>query len=152
MHQLGLSGDPAKNFTLSVPAAPDGTMKLARGNAGATTQDIMTVDAAGKVGFPQNVRAYKPKTLSTGVNYTNNTGAEIVVSVYVSSSSGVRIVTLVVDGFPVDSVRAELNVIDGYMTGTVPNGSVFNLTLGVGLGGDLNASILMNGPVGGVTP
>ena len=52
MHQLGLSGDPAKNFTLSVPAAPDGTMKLARGNAGATTQDIMTVDAAGKVAFP----------------------------------------------------------------------------------------------------
>jgi hypothetical protein len=53
MHQLGLSGDPAKNFTLSVPAAPDGTMKLARGNAGATTQDIMTVDAAGRCGFPQ---------------------------------------------------------------------------------------------------
>jgi hypothetical protein len=53
MHQLGLSGDPAKNFTLSVPAAPDGTMKLARGNAGATTQDILTVDAGGKVAFPQ---------------------------------------------------------------------------------------------------
>lgn len=28
-------------------------MKLARGNAGATTQDILTVDAAGKVSFPQ---------------------------------------------------------------------------------------------------
>jgi hypothetical protein len=55
MHQLGLSGDPAKNFTLSVPAAPDGTMKLARGNAGATTQDIMTVDAAGKVAFPVGI-------------------------------------------------------------------------------------------------
>jgi hypothetical protein len=53
MHQLGLSSDPAKNFTLSVPAAPDGTMKLARGNAGATTQDIMTVAADGKVAFPQ---------------------------------------------------------------------------------------------------
>jgi len=52
MKQLGLSGDPAKNFTFSVPPSPDGTMKLARGNAGATTQDIMTVDAAGKVAFP----------------------------------------------------------------------------------------------------
>jgi len=54
MQQLGLSSDPTKNFTLGVPAVPDGTMKLARGNAGATTQDIMTVDAAGKVAFPQS--------------------------------------------------------------------------------------------------
>jgi len=46
--QLGLSGDPTKNFTFEVPAAPDGTMKLAR-NSG---QDIMTVAADGKVAFP----------------------------------------------------------------------------------------------------
>ena len=52
--QLGLSVTPANNFTLDA-AADNGTMKLARGNAGATTQDIMTVDAAGKVAFPQNV-------------------------------------------------------------------------------------------------
>ena len=51
--QLGLSATPANNFTLDA-SADNGTMKLARGNAGATTQDIMTVDAAGKVTFPQN--------------------------------------------------------------------------------------------------
>lgn len=45
-HQLGLSNTPANNFTLDA-SADNGTMKLARGNAGATTQDIMTVDAAG---------------------------------------------------------------------------------------------------------
>jgi hypothetical protein len=50
--QIGQSATPANNFTLSVPAAPDGTMKLARGNAGATTQDIMTVAADGTVAFP----------------------------------------------------------------------------------------------------
>lgn len=44
--QLGLSVIPANNFTLDA-SADNGTMKLARGNAGATTQDIMTVDAAG---------------------------------------------------------------------------------------------------------
>lgn len=44
--QLGLSATPANNFTLDA-SADNGTMKLARGNAGATTQDIMTVDAAG---------------------------------------------------------------------------------------------------------
>jgi len=44
--QLGLSVTPGNNFTLTAEA-DNGTMKLARGNAGATTQDIMTVDAAG---------------------------------------------------------------------------------------------------------
>jgi hypothetical protein len=50
--QLGLSVTPNNNFCLDA-SADNGTMKLARGNAGATTQDIMTVDAAGKVSFPQ---------------------------------------------------------------------------------------------------
>lgn len=50
--QLGDSSTATQNFTLT-SAAADGTMKLARGNAGATTQDILTVDAAGKVTFPQ---------------------------------------------------------------------------------------------------
>jgi hypothetical protein len=50
-HQLGLSITPANNFVLTAQA-DNGTMKLARGNADATTQDIMTVDAAGKVTFP----------------------------------------------------------------------------------------------------
>lgn len=51
--QLGLSGTPANNFTLDA-SADNGTIKLARGNAGATTQDIMTVAADGTVTFPQN--------------------------------------------------------------------------------------------------
>jgi hypothetical protein len=46
--QLGLSGTATQNFTLTAEAA-DGTMKLARGNAGATTQDLITVDATGNV-------------------------------------------------------------------------------------------------------
>lgn len=50
--QLGLSGTASQNFTLDASPA-DGTMKLARGNAGATTQDIMTVNALGEVDFPQ---------------------------------------------------------------------------------------------------
>jgi hypothetical protein len=49
--QLGLSVTPTNNFTLDA-SADNGTMKLARGNAGATTQDILTVDAAGKLAFP----------------------------------------------------------------------------------------------------
>lgn len=53
-NQFGLSATPANNFTLDA-SADNGTMKLARGNAGATTQDIMTVSADGKVAFPAGV-------------------------------------------------------------------------------------------------
>jgi hypothetical protein len=51
--QLGLSVTPANNFTFDA-SADNGTMKLARGNAGATTQDIMVVAPDGTVTFPQN--------------------------------------------------------------------------------------------------
>jgi hypothetical protein len=47
-HRLGLSVTPANNFVLDA-SADNGTMKLARESG----QDIMTVDAAGKVSFPQ---------------------------------------------------------------------------------------------------
>jgi len=71
-YQVGSSGDPTKNFTLSVPAAPDGTMKLARGNAGATTQDIMTVDAAGKVAFPLMPNTLSAPIVESGSNANGN--------------------------------------------------------------------------------
>lgn len=48
--QTGVSGTNTNNFILDASAA-DGTMKLERGDG----QDIMTVDAAGKVAFPQNI-------------------------------------------------------------------------------------------------
>lgn len=53
--KLGLSNTPANNFTLTAEA-DNGTMKLARGNPGATTQDVIIVSAAGKVDFPQLAR------------------------------------------------------------------------------------------------
>jgi hypothetical protein len=52
--QLGLSVTPANNFTLDA-SADNGTMKLARGNAGSTTQDLIVVDAAGNVKMPTKV-------------------------------------------------------------------------------------------------
>lgn len=47
--QLGQNGTATKNFTFKQGA--DGTLTLARGNAGATTQDILTVDVNGNIGF-----------------------------------------------------------------------------------------------------
>lgn len=49
--QLGDSNTATQNFTLT-SAAADGTMKLSRGNFGATTQDILTIDASGNVAIP----------------------------------------------------------------------------------------------------
>ena len=46
--QLGDSTTATQNFSLTAASA-DGTMKLARGNAGATTQDLITVAADGNV-------------------------------------------------------------------------------------------------------
>jgi hypothetical protein len=53
--QVGQSPTATQNFTLAVPSSPDGTIKLARGNAGATTQDVMNVSNAGVVSFPQGL-------------------------------------------------------------------------------------------------
>lgn len=53
--QLGLSNTPANNFTITAEA-DNGTLKLARGNAGATTQDILTVDAAGNINAPVSIQ------------------------------------------------------------------------------------------------
>jgi len=47
--QIGQSSTATQNFTLSVPSSPDGTIKLARGNSGATTADVFSVNATGSL-------------------------------------------------------------------------------------------------------
>jgi hypothetical protein len=48
--QVGTSGTASNNFTLYQPASPDGTVRLANGNSGTTT-DLVTVTSAGNVGI-----------------------------------------------------------------------------------------------------
>lgn len=54
--QLGMSPASSNNFTLDA-SAQDGTMKLSRGNAGATTQDVLVVGANGKLTAPQGIES-----------------------------------------------------------------------------------------------
>lgn len=54
--QLGDSATATQNLTIRTNI--DGTFTLARGNAGATTQDILTIDANGRVATPQTVVAF----------------------------------------------------------------------------------------------
>lgn len=76
--QIGQSATATQNFTLSVPASPDGTIKLARGNSGATTADILTVDASGNVtttlanGIVTPAKLSQPLTLATALAYNWN--------------------------------------------------------------------------------
>lgn len=65
--QLGDSATATQNFSLQTNV--DGTSKLARGNAGATSQDILTVDANGRIAMPQTVIAFSAyqSTLQTGI-------------------------------------------------------------------------------------
>ena len=47
--QVGTSGTATDNFTIRQPATPDGTVRIANGNSGTTT-DLVTVTSAGNVG------------------------------------------------------------------------------------------------------
>ena len=51
--QIGLSGTATQNFTLTTGA--DGTATLARGDQGATTQDVLTIDANGLITATQGI-------------------------------------------------------------------------------------------------
>lgn len=68
--QLGDSATATQNFVLT-SAAQDGTMKLSRGNFGVTTQDLMVVNAAGKVSFPQNTASMVRVYTANGFGSTN---------------------------------------------------------------------------------
>jgi hypothetical protein len=48
--QVGTSGTATDNFTIRQPATPDGTVRIANGNSGTTT-DLVTVTSAGNVGI-----------------------------------------------------------------------------------------------------
>jgi hypothetical protein len=80
--QVGQSPTATQNFTLAVPSSPDGTIKLARGNAGATTQDVMNVSNAGVVSFPQGLGNISNSTAiatgSTTVRSLANRFADVV--------------------------------------------------------------------------
>jgi len=80
--QIGQSATATQNFTLSVPSSPDGTIKLARGNSGATTADVLTVDASGNVtttladGIVTPAKLSQPMTLVTAQASTSGTAID----------------------------------------------------------------------------
>ena len=85
--QLGDSSTATNNFVWQTNT--DGSCKLARGNAGATTQDILTVDTNGIVTLNQG----KQLTQGTAINTTSGTSHD-----FTSIPSWVKKITLMFNG------------------------------------------------------
>lgn len=85
--QIGISNTATQNFSFSTNN--DGTVKLARGNIGETTQDVFTVNAGGVVNVTQGLTiegtsgqrmmlmAAKATTAGTAVDFSPADGAGI---------------------------------------------------------------------------
>ena len=72
--QLGDSATASQNFVLQTML--DGTAKLSRGNLGSTTQDVLTVDAAGKVTLT-NGEVVTASKLQSGTAVASTSGTSI---------------------------------------------------------------------------
>ena len=68
--QLGESSTASQNLTIT--ANGDGTFTIARGNIGATTQDLLTIDAGGAIHPPKFPTASAP-AYSIGAMYFDTT-------------------------------------------------------------------------------
>lgn len=120
--QLGDSATATQNFVWQTNV--DGTTKLARGNVGATTQDILTVDATGKVtltasdaNLPIGVgQTWQDMIGSRAINttYTNSTGRPIEISVTCTPANTSSTGTLTIGGVVFVAVA------QGFITGAIP--------------------------------
>jgi hypothetical protein len=69
--QLGDSTTATQNFVLQTNV--DGTATLARGNDGATTQDVVTINSSGVVSFPQGIGTGLPANIVNTFNTRTGT-------------------------------------------------------------------------------
>jgi hypothetical protein len=113
--QIGQSATATQNFTLSVPASPDGTIKLARGNSGATTSDILSVSSSGAVTINNlNNQSFRNRIINgdmriwqrgtTGFT-TTNSGTYVADRMYMFSGVGTtatasQVTSTTLSGFP----------------------------------------------------
>ena len=138
--QLGLSGTPGNNFTLDA-SADNGTMKLARGNAGATTQDILTVGADGKVTFPQNAQSWQNVAASRviGTTYSNNTGQTIDISVSLINTLAGTLLSIYVNNVQTINSNSQ-SAINNRMAvyGRVPAGATYKVVTSQGVNSSIS--------------
>lgn len=134
--QLGDSATATQNFTLRSNA--DGSATLARGNVGATTQDVLTIDAAGKVVLPAgNEMLGVGQTWQTvtgsrasGTTYYNTTGKPIQVIIHGTNDVNTNWAQLqpTVGGVALPAASAIQNQSRVYLSFLVPVGASYSVT------------------------
>lgn len=131
---LGQSADQTKNFKITVPAVPDGTLTIERGDG----TDVLTVAANGLVSFPQGSQmigvgqTWQTLTGSrvAGTTYTNTTGKPIQISVtfYSTTTAGYGNITVGGVSFGTTAQAYTGSVLVGTATAIVPPGATYSAT------------------------
>lgn len=127
--RLGDSATPSKNFIISVPDIPDGTLTIERGDG----TDVLTIDAAGKVAFPGNVQSWKNVTATrvAGTPYVNDTPFPIevaITSVNTGPTANSACLTAVVGGELVQRAQAYGVYVNSWLNFTVPAGATYSVS------------------------
>lgn len=127
--QVGQSGTASQNFVLR--NNNDGTFRISRGNAGAETGDVLTINADGTVtgdiiaglGVGQT---WQDVTVSraNGVTYTNTTGRVIGV-MYEGASTGASAANLTINGLAIRGGGAPASLQTGSGVFIVPAGATY---------------------------
>ena len=136
--QIGQSATATQNFTLSVPASPDGTIKLARGNSGATTADVLTVDASGNVTTTLAGGSVKFSQLSTSATEADNVASRTA-KAWVNFDGTLAAASMIREEFNISSItdngsgdytlnfRSSLEDINYVVSGSCSSISAFNV-------------------------
>ena len=139
--QIGDSATATQNFVITA-AAGDGTMKFSRGNFGATTADIFTVDATGAVGgmtltAPTITGLTKASVGLSNVDNVSQVASATAAAAALAATGGAALV-----GYATSTVADRLNAVNladyaalraysgssktayvtGYQTGAAPKG------------------------------
>ena len=132
--KLGDSADTSKNFLISVPATPDGTLTIERESG----TDVLTVDASGVItancGIGAN-QSWQDVTASRviGATYTNTSGRAIQLCVTCTSSTAAQ-ASVVVNGITVTNSGGQDTV--GYSMALngiiIPKGATYSISVNAG--------------------
>jgi len=89
--QVGTSGTATDNFTIRQPATPDGTVRIANGNSGTTT-DLVTLTSAGNLGVGTTAPTFRLVSANSGTDggWLYSSGAVSILGLggYANSSDG----------------------------------------------------------------
>lgn len=125
--KLGDSADPTKNFQINVPAVPDGTLTIERGDG----TDVLQVSALGVVTTPGNAQTWQTFNPTDNQSYTNDTPLPVTIAIKLTSAVNtamtgtITIAGIVISQFAAPPVAAQQSLHTLYAE--IPAGAVFSV-------------------------